>query len=516
LTVADFNGDGFSDLVFGNPWESSPAMNTVTSPNLPRSEPGYPSGVTSGSGWACGGSQIDECSSGSSVPNFGMVRILYGSGRGFQTPRNTGLSSNQDIQIGNPGVLDTYGTETAPPANRPCESSSNPEPACQVTYLYNPVWENILFGYGRLDHRFGFSLTSADVNKDGYPDLLVGAPTFEDLSCFSGAATARNYGRVYVFYGSEFGVLAAARTEYYSPDLLANCPVLPETDSSSGLTSGSNKLRSLQPSLETYGISTNNTGRQFGFGVSTAGDVNGDNFEDVLILAPYESTPGQNQNGTGYLYYGPLCPADNDFNLTQDFQRSDSSADNLNRQKFFNGQAPAGTDVIDLFTGTFTAAISSPCYRGQSSSMKPIAQKFRVFDPENSPRWGSSYTAGRPRKGDFNKDGYDDIVIGTDAAGDQARNLTNVGRGVVFFGSDKGLFTADFPSFSVVANNQGVFRPFSILPSNYPSQSLFFRGNLSSGDINGDGSMDLLVPSRFYSGSGHYLGINIGTFLLLY
>jgi hypothetical protein len=510
--TADFNGDGYADLAVGLSYESSPAMNTLTNPLMPRTDPGYPTGVTAGSGWACGGAAILECTGGTPVLGYGSVRIFYGSSRGYQTPRNNGMS-NLDAAYGSPGVILGYDTETG---TKPCSTSTAPDPTCSVTFLPNPVWENILYGYQKLNHAFGTSLAAVDVNKDGFPDLVVGAPGFEDLSCWSGANTSRNYGRAYIFYGGEFGIVASATTDYYSVDLTASCPVLPDQDPATGNSAGKSKVRALTPSLMTYGISNNDIGRGFGSRITSVGDVNNDTYEDLLIATPQESTPGLLQNGSMYLYYGPICPADNEFNVSQTFQQSDASSDNLNRQMYFSGQAPAGTSSTDVFSGTFSAAVGASCYRGNSSTMKPMPQKFYIFGANSDETWGESLYGGRPKKGDFNKDGYDDVVIGSENADDLGRGLTDIGKGVVFFGGPLGLFTADYPTTSVIKNSNGLYRPFSIMHTNFPSKSHFFKGNLSGGDINGDGSVDYLVPSIYYGGTGDATGINLGTFFLFY
>jgi len=88
---------------------------------------------------------------------------------------------------------------------------------------------------GEINDNFGNSVSCAgDVNGDGYSDVIVGAYDY-------------NNGRAYVFHGS----------------------------SSSGL--------STSPDSTVY---TEGTNADLGYSVSTAGDVNGDGYSDVIIGAP--------------------------------------------------------------------------------------------------------------------------------------------------------------------------------------------------------------------------------------
>ena len=114
----------------------------------------------------------------------------------------------------------------------------------------------------------GYALdTAGDVNGDGFSDVLVSAPnlswnarshdpTVEDH------ATARE-GRAYIYAGSQDGPMTVPLWE----------------------------AGSLQD------------GSQFGVTVSTAGDVNGDGFSDVLA-GSYLYDNGEENEGRAFLYYG--------------------------------------------------------------------------------------------------------------------------------------------------------------------------------------------------------------------
>ncbi len=107
-------------------------------------------------------------------------------------------------------------------------------------------------------HWFGYSVsTASDVNRDGYTDVLVGAPRY--------SRTATDQGAAYLFYGSPTG-------------LHSNTAVR----------------------LEGFGLNA-----QFGFSVAGTADVDGDSFSDVLVGAPFASGSELTlENGYAALYRG--------------------------------------------------------------------------------------------------------------------------------------------------------------------------------------------------------------------
>ena len=97
--------------------------------------------------------------------------------------------------------------------------------------------------------------TAGDVNGDGYSDVIVGAPSYDN-----GQA---DEGRAFVYLGSAGG-LGASPAWTAEPNVLF---------------------------------------AQFGYSVGTAGDVNGDGFSDVVIGAPFYSN-GQSTEGGAFVYHG--------------------------------------------------------------------------------------------------------------------------------------------------------------------------------------------------------------------
>src|SRR5207249_180283 len=97
--------------------------------------------------------------------------------------------------------------------------------------------------------------TAGDVNGDGYSDVIVGAPLYDNGQT--------DEGRVFVFLGSASGLATSAA----------------------------------------WTAESNQASAQFGASVAAAGDVNGDGFGDVMIGAPFFDN-GQADEGRVFLYLG--------------------------------------------------------------------------------------------------------------------------------------------------------------------------------------------------------------------
>ncbi|MGB5048978.1 MAG: PKD domain-containing protein, partial [Caldilineaceae bacterium] len=117
---------------------------------------------------------------------------------------------------------------------------------------------------------FGYAVAGAgDVNGDGYADLLIAAHLND--------AGGDSAGRVYLYSGALVSALRQARDG-----------------------AGSTGAPGVSPVFTATGQAAED---QFGVSVSSAGDVNGDGFADLLIGAARHDTGGANA-GRAYLYLG--------------------------------------------------------------------------------------------------------------------------------------------------------------------------------------------------------------------
>ena len=103
--------------------------------------------------------------------------------------------------------------------------------------------------------------TAGDVNGDGYADVIVGAPYYDNGQT--------NEGRAFVYHGSASGLSAAAD----------------------------------------WTAEGNQDSAGYGQSVGTAGDVNGDGYADVVVGAPLYDN-GQDNEGRAFVYYGSATGLD--------------------------------------------------------------------------------------------------------------------------------------------------------------------------------------------------------------
>lgn len=248
---------------------------------------------------------------------------------------------------------------------------------------------------------FGRSVSSAgDFNNDGYDDLIVGAP-------HNGAGGFRA-GRAYIFSGKDgstlleitgsevdgnlgFSVSVAGNIDgdFYS-DVIVGAP----WDS----TGGRAYVISGQTGSILLTFDADTAGDDFGYFVSSAGKVNADTFDDLIVGAPRRDNLIFNDIGAAYVNSG-----NGGFNIYTNFGEgannnygwSVSSAGNINndgRDDFIVGAPQYGSSTGRAYV-----------YSGLTGNIIDI-----VSSTSNAELLGYSVSTA----GDFNNDGFGDVIVG--------------------------------------------------------------------------------------------------------
>jgi hypothetical protein len=329
---------------------------------------------------------------------------------------------------------------------------------------------------------FGASVASAgDVNGDGFGDIVIGA--------FQNDAGGTNAGRVYIYFGGPvvddiadvvftgtipnnfFGHVVTGAGDVNGDgydDVIAAAPAYNSFAGIAYIYYGGSSMDTI-PDVTVTGV---NPGDSFGSSMAYVGDVNGDNFADVLVGA-YDAFV--NTAGKAYLYFGGVSmdsTADvvmNGEEVADVFGASVSSAGDVNGDGF--------SDVIVGALNNDAAGMDAGkayiFFGGLSMDATPDVIMTGSAPGDN---FGIVSTAG-----DLNDDGFSDVIVGAirnDAGG------TNAGRAYVYFGATNMDSTAD------------------LIFTGEAEEDLFGLAVATAGDVNGDGISDIIIGAPYNDFTG--------------
>jgi hypothetical protein len=209
-------------------------------------------------------------------------------------------------------------------------------------------------------------------------------------------------------------------------------------------------------------------GAYFGTSVAGAGDVNGDGYDDVIVGA-WGYSNGQTSEGRAFVYHGSAAGLITTPNWTAESNQASAL--------FGISVAGAGDVNRDGYDDAIVGALQYD--NGQSTEGRAYAYYGSATGLSSTPNWTAESNQSRAYfgtsvdgAGDVNGDGYDEVIVG-------APFYRTEGRAFAYYGSAAGLST--IPNWSVRA---GAAFGFSVA---------------GAGDVNGDGYGDAIVGARDYS-----------------
>ena len=320
---------------------------------------------------------------------------------------------------------------------------------------------------------FGSSISGiGDINDDGIDDFAIGAELADHNE-------RRSSGSTYVVYGDKEGF-----------DVNINLASLKISDG--------------------FRIDGARAGDRSGNSVSSAGDVNRDGIDDLIIGAHIATGPNGNSSGLTYIIYGKGVDFTSNIDLSN-LTSSDGIRISGESAGYWSGYSVTSGDINgdsynDIIIGAYHASLSESSSGStyvvfgdedglntdiELSSIINGRDGFRIDGEGRGDFSGRSVSAG-----DINGDGYDDLIIGAPNA--DPNGVRNSGATYVVFGKSGGFSRTINLSDIAGGDGSAGFR----LDGVGAGDGGIGLSVASAGDVNGDGYDDILIGASIADPNG--------------
>ena len=369
--------------------------------------------------------------------NEGAAFIYHGSASGISPVANTMLESNQvnaymGYSVSSGGDVNGDGYADVIVGSYRYDNGQSNE---GVAFVYHGSASGVsttiasLLESNQASASFGRCVSGAgDVNGDGFSDVIVGAYYYDNGQTNEGAA--------FVYHGSPAGV------------------ILPAADT----------------------LESNQAHARMGSSASSAGDVNGDGYADVIVGC-YGYDNGHSNEGAAFVYHGSASGVST--TIASLLEINQASA-------FFGGSVSSAGDVngdgysdvivgADRYDNGQTDEGGAFVFHGSTSGISTTFATQTESDQAYANMGCSASCAG-----DVNEDGFSDVIVGAYRYDD---GEVDEGAAFLFYGSGSGIINTISPVTQYESDQANAY---------------FGRSVKSAGDVNGDGYPDLIMGAYGY------------------